>query len=195
MPYRNPRPSVAGMLHLHTRGVDKRWIFEFDHFKKELLRFIGEESVRYAIDVIAYVVMDNHFHLIVRGLSRDVSRMMQIVKRRYSAYYNSIHERTGTLYEGRFHSHSIITSGWALNRSLYLHLNPVVPGICETPEDYEWSSARAYLGLDRAPSWLHPDQILRMLSTDVARARQLYLTAIRKARVEALKMKHPRFER
>ena len=186
MPYRHPRPDVAGMLHLHTRGVDKRWIFEFDHFKKELLRFIEEGSDEDGVEVIAYAIMDNHFHLIVKGLGRDVGKMMQVVKRRYSAYYNSIHDRTGTLYEGRYHSHPIMSAGWALNRSLYLHLNPVVPGICAKAEDYAWSSARAYLGLDSTPSWLRKDEILRMLSADMSRAHQLYQAAMRKAWLDAL---------
>lgn len=187
MPYRKPHLSMAGMMHLHIRGVDQRWIFKYDHFKQELLRRLEQESKKHDVTILAYVVMDNHYHFIVQSVCSSVSKMMQTLNRCYSAYFNSVNGRLGTLYEGRYHSHTISSAGWAVNRSLYLHLNPVLPGMCTMPEGYRWSSARAYLGMELPPPWLRMEPILRLLSPDLTRAQQQYRRALERASVLGLR--------
>ena len=88
--------------------------------------------------------MTNHVHLLVTPLEEmAVSKMMQYVGRHYVRYFNYTYERTGTLWEGRYHSCLVQEGANLLNCSRYIELNPVRAGIVEDPADYGWSSYRA----------------------------------------------------
>ena len=91
----------------------------------------------------AYVLMTNHVHLLVTGREpRSISRFMQQLNRRYSRYFNKAHERTGTLYEGRFGSSHIESERYFFTVMRYIEINPVRAGMVRHPGDYPWSSHR-----------------------------------------------------
>src|SRR5690606_17914744 len=109
----------------------------------------------------AYVLMDNHVHLLVTpGHVGDVGRLMQRLGRRYVWWFNVRHGRTGTLWEGRYKA-SLVDSGSHLLRcARYIDLNPVRARMVDDPAEYEWSSCAASCGKRQDPLLTyHPDQL------------------------------------
>jgi len=86
-----------------------------------------------------------------------VSRLMQFIGRHYVRYFNFKYERTGTLWDGRFHASLIQGNAYLLNCQRYIELNPVRAGIVEDPADYDWSSYKANgLGVKSTMLTPHP---------------------------------------
>lgn len=95
----------------------------------------------------AYVLMTNHVHLLVTpSAAGAVSAMMQDVGRRYVRVINTLHGRTGSLWEGRFKSSLIDSERYLLTCHRYIELNPVRAGLAKHPEAYPWSSHAHYTG-------------------------------------------------
>ena len=72
-----------------------------------------------------YVLMDNHYHLMVETLEANLSRGMQWLNISYSVWFNRCHQRAGHLFEGRYKAIVVDRLGWGLEVSRYVHLNPV----------------------------------------------------------------------
>lgn len=148
---RLPRLILAGQPHhVILRGNNRQAIFFSDLDRQQLLAILSEAAVQYAVAVHAYVLMDNHFHLLLTPPSAQaLSRMMQALGRRYVGWFNARHQRTGTLWEGRFRAGLIEGERHLLACMRYVELNPVRAGLCATPVQWEWSSAAHHLGLTR----------------------------------------------
>ena len=136
------RLTLQGYLH-HTlqRGNNRQPIFVDDEDRVFLLALIADNAKKHQVDVHAYVLMPNHFHLLATPATADgVPLMMQAVGRRYVQYFNRRHGRTGTLWEGRYRSAVLDHRAYLLVCMAYLELNPVRNGVVATPADYPWSS-------------------------------------------------------
>ena len=97
--------------------------------------------------VNAYVLLDNHFHLLLTPPSEEaMSLMMQSVGRSYVRYFNKRHNRTGTLWEGRYKSSVLDSEAYLLTCMSYIDLNPVRAGLVEAPENFNWSSYKHLIG-------------------------------------------------
>lgn len=132
-------------LHVYFRGNNHQAIFRNDGDRLFLHRVLGDAARRFGARVHAYVFMGNHVHLLVTGAEeQSVSKMIQSAGRRYVGYFNTVHRRTGTLWEGRFHSSLIDTDRYFLVCQRYIELNPVRAGLCGHPSQYPWSSHRHY---------------------------------------------------
>ena len=110
------------------------------------------------VQVHAYVMMSNHFHLLVTPSDlQGLSKAMQMIGRRYVARFNASYDRSGALWEGRFKAMPIEEDRYYLACMLYIELNPVRAGMVSEPQNYGWSSVRHHLGLIEE-SWLqsHP---------------------------------------
>ena len=93
------------------------------------------------VDVHAYVLMTNHFHLLATGDSASaIPAMMQRLGRRYVGYFNYLHERTGTLWEGRYKANLVESERYLLACQRYIELNPVRAGMVRHPSEHRWSS-------------------------------------------------------
>ena len=148
---RSPRlvlPAVP--LHIIQRGNNRMPCFAgpADHLVYlTLLRQYAAEAV---CQVHAYVLMTNHVHLLLSAASRTgPSVLMRRLGQHYVQYFNRRHERSGTLWEGRFRSSLVDNEHYLLTCQRYIELNPVRARMVESPEDYPWSSYRANaLGTD-----------------------------------------------
>jgi putative transposase len=135
--------------HVIQRGNNHQSIFTTaDHFKF-FLGLLSEQSRNYEVAVHAYVLMNNHFHLLVtpRADNQGLPRMMQAVGRSYVRYFNDLNARSGTLWEGRYRSTLIDAQGYFLACQAYIDLNPVRSGLVTAAADYPWSSYAHYAGL------------------------------------------------
>lgn len=145
---RLPRLSVAGYPHhLIQRGNNRQPIFTGEADRRMLLAMLGQYAGEFKVAVHAYVLMDNHFHLLATPPTDDaVPRMMQALGRRYVRYFNDSHGRSGTLWEGRYRSSLVQTEAYLLACMAYIDLNPVRAGLVVHPQDYPWSSYGHYAG-------------------------------------------------
>ena len=146
---RLPRLSVPGYPHhVIQRGNNRQPIFQTDADHRRMLELVEENARQFEVAVHAYVLMDNHFHLLLTPRTGDsLSRMMQAVGRRYVRYFNDSHGRTGTLWEGRYRSTLIEAERYLLACMVYIDLNPVRAGLAAQARDYPWSSHAHYAGL------------------------------------------------
>ena len=104
----------GGRYHLSARGNERKPIYRDDSDRAHFLELLGEATKRFAIRVHAYVLMDNHFHLLVETPEANVSRAMQWLNVSYSIWFNRRHERSGHLFQGRFKSVALDPEGWGL---------------------------------------------------------------------------------
>lgn len=146
---RLPRLTVPGYPHhvIH-RGNDRQDIVRDDEDREFLLQLIVDCAARAKVAIHAYVLMANHFHLLLTpSTERGLPAMMQAVGRRYVQYFNKRHRRSGTLWEGRYRASLIQTDRYLLACMAYIDLNPVRAGVVGQPADYRWSSHAHYAGL------------------------------------------------
>lgn len=150
---RLPRLILPGQPHhVILRGNNRQAIFYSDLDRQQMLAMLAEVSTQYSVAIHAYVLMDNHFHLLLTPPAADaLSRMMQALGRRYVGWFNARHQRSGTLWEGRFRAGLIEGERHLLACMRYIELNPVRAGLCAEPAQWPWSSAAHHLGVTRQP--------------------------------------------
>lgn len=143
---RPDRTEVPGVpLHIVQRGNNRSACFFSDLDRRFYLSCLREVAALRGCDVHAYVLMSNHVHLLVTPkVAGAASATMQDLGRRYVRNVNSIHGRTGTLWEGRFKSSLVDTERYLFTCHRYIELNPVRAGIVRTPAEYPWSSHAYY---------------------------------------------------
>jgi putative transposase len=146
---RLPRLTVPGYPHhIIQRGNNRQLTFHDAADYQLLLDLLHEYANREKVAIHAYVLMGNHFHLLVTPETpTGLPTMMQAVGRRYVQYFNKRHRRTGTLWEGRYKATLVQTDRYLLACMAYIDLNPVRAGIVARPADYRWSSHGHYVGL------------------------------------------------
>ena len=146
---RLPRLTVPGLPHhVIQRGNNRQTVFRDDDDRELLLQLLSEHAARAKVALHAYVLMDNHFHLLLTPETQHgIPEMMQAVGRRYVQHFNRRHARTGTLWEGRYKATLIQTERYLLACMAYIDLNPVRAGLVAQAGDYPWSTYAHYAGL------------------------------------------------
>ncbi len=146
---RLPRLSIPGYPHhVIQRGNNRQVIFLKDADRLRMLELLEDHAGQHEVAVHAYVLMDNHFHLLLTPKTGvGLSRLMQAVGRRYVRYFNDVHGRSGTLWEGRYRSTLIEPDSYLLACMAYIDLNPVRAGLVAQARDFPWSSHAHYAGL------------------------------------------------
>lgn len=162
------------LYHVTARGNDQRQIFHDDIDRTRFLGFLAIAVRRFRWSVTAYVLMSNHFHLVVRTPEPTLSRGMHWLNGRYAASFNRRHKRTGHLFQGRFHSVLVDEGSYFVQVLRYVVLNPVRAGMCALPEEYRWSSYRETARLDLSPEWLDVRSVMHCFGRDQHAARSEY---------------------
>lgn len=142
---RPPRPNIPDIPHhIVQRGNNRQRCFLQAADYRQYLDDLAVAADRWRCRIHTYVLMPNHVHLLATpDENGSVSRMMQVLGRRYVGYFNARHNRTGTLWEGRFHSSLVDTQSYLLVCYRYIELNPVRAAIVNQPGQYPWSSFHA----------------------------------------------------
>jgi putative transposase len=178
---RGLRIEFAGALyHLTSRGNEHRAIFRSDRDRMTFLRLLGQAARRFGWSVTAYVLMTNHFHLVIQTPEPNLSRGMQWLNGSYAGWFNHAHKRSGHLFQGRFHAFLIEKEAYFAEVLRYVALNPVRAKMVSRPEAYRWSSYRATAGLEAPADWFDLSSALQMFGPDdmIAQAEfQLFVAA------------------
>ena len=146
--------------HILQRGNNRQPIFSTVADRQVFVDLLHSACNKFAVALHAYVLMDNHFHLLATPEAIDsLPRMMQAVGRSYVRYYNNSQGRSGTLWEGRYKSVLIQADSYLMACMVYIDLNPVRAGLVALPDDYIWSSYGHYAGL-RANNLISPHPLI-----------------------------------
>jgi putative transposase len=150
---RQPRQALTGYPHhVIQRGHNRQAVFADDVDRRQYLKWLGEAAVEHGLALHAYVLMDNHVHLVCTPTRDDaLSATMQALGRQYVRWFNRRHGRSGTLWEGRFRSLLIEADRYLLACQRYVESNPVRAGMVAAPADWPWSSHRHHVGLSVDP--------------------------------------------
>ena len=156
----------GALYHVFSRGNNQQDIFVTDDDRYLFLETIGQMSERFGCDIFAYVLMDNHYHLLLRTPKANVSRSMQWLGTTYTRRFNLDHLQSGHLFQGRYKSILVENDAYLMQLSYYIHDNPLRAGIVRRLIDYRWSSYPAYAYNRRHPNWLDKDLILSQMHGD-----------------------------
>ena len=168
---RRPRLELAGVpLHVIQRGNNRARCFLADGDRHMYLKFLRDAAARHRCAVHAYVLMPNHVHLLVTPTEPGaVAAMMQDLGRRYVRLFNDIHERTGTLWEGRYKAAMVDTERYFLTCQRYIELNPVRARLVDHPASFCWSTYRHYALGAKNPLVIAHELVLRLATGETAR--------------------------
>lgn len=150
----------GALYHVLSRGNEQKDIFWDNEDRVSFLNCMGEMSERFETDIFAYVLMSNHYHILLRTNRANLSRAMQWMGATYTRRFNNRHLRSGHLFQGRFKNIIVQNDAYLMRLSCYIHRNPLRAGIVKRLVDYSWSSYRAYAYGKAHPEWLNMDVIL-----------------------------------
>lgn len=161
------RNFVPGLpAHVLHRGNDRQDIFKCTGDYMFFRSCLGKAALEFGVAVHGYVLMTNHVHLLMTPRdSVAISKAMHSAIRRYAGYFNTRYQRTGTLWEGRFHSAVIASDHYLFACHRYIDNNPVRAGMVERPDMYLWSSHRHYAA-GEADTLLTPHPSILELARD-----------------------------
>jgi putative transposase len=198
------------IYHVYNRGVDKRDIFMDDEdrfrfihdlyefndsnpvlnlginlkgkFNEVGLPYIKKEPRKPLVEILAFCMMDNHFHLILRQVADNgITEFMRKIGTGYTNYFNKKYERNGALFQGRFKSVHLEKDAHLMYLPIYIHFNPLDFNFSEWREgkmknhkkaiefldSYRWSSYMDYSGQKNFPSLIHKDFIMKRVGDEV----------------------------
>jgi putative transposase len=172
---RLPRLNLPDIpQHVVQRGNNRQVSFFCEKDYRVYLDKLKDYAKKYQVEVHAFVLMTNHVHLLMTPLTeKGISQLMQALGRYYVRYINTSHNRTGTLWEGRFRSTLVDSERYFLLLSRYIELNPVRAGMVEHPAEYSWSSYH-HNALDKQIALLTPHPCYLALGNSLTKRKQAY---------------------
>ena len=137
---RQPRRDLSSeFVHITQRGLGRRIIFEEDADRRRYLAMLKNKAEDCGVSILAWTLMENHVHLLVKAPSAALSRMMQRVGAGYAQYFNGRHGHVGKVFQNRFSSEAIETDDHLLAAIRYIHRNAETAGVASASV-YPWSS-------------------------------------------------------
>ena len=172
---RRPRLFFAGgTYHVTARGNNGDDIFRGDNDRATYFQLLAKAVGETAVQILAYVLMSNHLHLVVHTPSPNLHLLIHGVHRPYAAGFNRTYGRSGHLFGSRYHSTLILDDAQLLEETRYIHLNPVRAGLVRRPEDFSWSSYRSYITPQADDELVNTNPVLALLALERERACAAY---------------------
>ncbi len=170
----------GAFYHVTSRGNERKQIYyaraDYEKFKS----YLKEAQKKYGYLLHCYVLMTNHYHLLIETPRGNMSKVMHYINGSYTSYINRKRRRDGHLFQGRYKAILIDRDNYLLELSRYIHLNPVRAKMVVKPKDYVHSSYRSYVSRNREEI-VHRDLILEMISKDGYYASRRYRDFVEKA--------------
>jgi len=147
---RRARLTFEGAFHhCVNRGHGREGILAGEKDKRVFLNILAEASKRLKIRVLAYCLMNSHYHLVIENSSGRMADFFKLLNGEYGTYYRKRHGGTGYVFQGRYKSTLIQDDGYLIMAISYVIANPVKSGIVHEFLEYPWSSAGEYFSQDR----------------------------------------------
>jgi REP element-mobilizing transposase RayT len=177
MPRHNRSYHPGGVFHLTSRTLGREHWLSDPNVRDEVAEFIGMAFLKTDAQLLAFAIMFNHVHLLVRQGMAPLSQLMQPLLRRTARRLNRVIGREGYIFERRYREHPCTSADHVRNAIVYIHRNPLEAGICPTAADYDWTSHGIYCG----PAGAQPPRACRNAPT-VSAAVNLFASAPNRSR-------------
>lgn len=164
----------GALYHITSRGNERRKIFRDKADRMKFLGLLRDYHDRYDILIHAYVLMNNHYHLILKTPKGNLLKIMHGINGGYTNYFNRKYKRVGHLFQGRYRAILVEKDRYLLPLSRYVHLNPVRAGLVKKPEGYPWSSYKGYVGKEKEEDWMEYGWVLSQFAEQRKRATWKY---------------------
>jgi len=136
---RKKRMESIGFYHIVNRGVERRTIYMDNDDRMQFLEILQESAEVYNFEVYSYVLMDNHYHLLIKISTLNLSMIMRQINSRYSMYFNRKYKRVGPLWQGRFKSWYVYDEAYLESLVKYIEFNPIKANIVKNIGEFNWA--------------------------------------------------------
>lgn len=141
---REHQKFYTNVYHVILRSINQQEIFYDNADRGKFLNCIKVTKEKFQYDLYAYVLMDNHIHLLLMDKQDNLSKVIQSIATSYALYFNKKYNRIGHVFYNRFKSKYVETLPYLLNIVRYIHFNPEKSGMCQFDRFY-WSSYNEYI--------------------------------------------------
>ncbi len=188
----------GAVYHVTCRGNEQQAVFKDDSDRQRFLQLLIQSIGIYGVKLCSYVLMTNHFHLLLETLRGNLAELMRHFNITYTGYFNRRHKRVGHLYQGRYKSILVDKDSYLSVLSRYIHLNPVRVKSMEkaAPEEktrylfqYPWSSLPGFISNQKKEWYIDYNMVLDEYGGDTDKARREYKNRISSEIVEVLEIK------
>lgn len=192
----------GAVYHLTCRGNERRDIFWGDDDRQIFLRILSQSLNIYSVQLHAYALMSNHFHLLVATPLGNLSEFMRHFNITYTSNFNRRHKRVGHLYQGRYKSILVEKEAYLSVLSRYIHLNPIRVPAFENDDNkrkatfllkFPWSSLPGYLDKNKRDWMVNYSLVLADFGGDTPKGRAAYRRQLLADIDESLEVKNEVF--
>ncbi len=164
----------GAVYHVTSRGNERRKIVFDDSDRCLFLKILAEVVEEHHLHCHAWVLMDNHYHLLLETPAANLSMAMKHLNGLYTQRFNRKRGRVGHLFQGRFKAIHVDKESYLKELCRYVVLNPVRAKMVKHPKEWKWSSYRATVGMEKAPSWLETKWLLGLFDKRLGSAQKAY---------------------
>ena len=175
---------TGGLFHIISRFHDRRFYLDIDGAREKYLELLGNAAATHDSRIIAYCLMSSHTHLVLQLGNDPLGRLTKQIHAPFGIWINRQRKGLGTIFADRPKSVLVHTETHGMALLRYVHNNPVRAGVTERASDSNWSSHRAYLGLEPAPPWLATEAVYGKSPADVETLRHDLADFVDKGRTE-----------
>ena len=172
--------------HVMNRGRRGENIFISKEDYWSFVDLLKELSEVFNVNIAAYCLMPNHYHLLVQTPDANLSRSMRQLNGIYTQRYNRRHGCDGQLFRGRYKSILVESDSYALELVRYIHRNPLDSGLVDNLQKYPWSTHKIYLSDAKKWKWVYTDYILKLFSKTKPESVKLYKQFVSKETPEGI---------
>jgi REP element-mobilizing transposase RayT len=173
-----------------SRTVGGEEVFVQKGNVERFLQNLEKAVERFSVAVHAFCLMPTHYHLLLETHEPNLSSTIQWLNVSYAAFYNKKYDRKGHLFQGRFKGILVDRDAYLQELSRYIHLNPVRARMVAKPDEYQWSSYRAYVGRVTVPRWLQVKWLLGCFGQNANESARRYRSFVEGVDVDSLRNPH-----
>ena len=157
--------SSTGIYHVMLRGNNREQVFFTNRDENVFLAILEQQKVKHNMKMYSYCLMPNHVHLAVKEPEEGlISKFMYGLETAFTKWYNTDHEKSGHVFQGRFKSEPVETNEYLANLIRYIHNNPVKAHICSHPGHFRASSYILYFTDD--PGIIDRDDVFEIITKE-----------------------------
>jgi putative transposase len=161
--------------HVMNRGRRREKIFASARDYEIFITVLCEAVEQWNLQVAAYCLMPNHYHLLLHTPDGNISRCMRHINGIYTQRYNRRYRKDGQLFRGRYKAVTVAGDSYLLEVLRYIHRNPLKAGLVTNLDDFRWSSHKGYIARAKKWDWLYKDFLLSLFSDKRGQAKKAYI--------------------